>query len=328
MALTNAERKLVTLGNKALLERLAVNRDIEREIRLSTARRAKIGDNYRLKMLEKALKNAGVDYDLIRQRQTKESESGFKDIKKFEARLNANAKTVEEIHRELRERLRRTKIFPHLRSSPAPSPEALTEGYLPIPTSHNLDDGNTPQNAMITPGPNTDNGVFLTFDWKTKVVDNWGANITAFFNYLWTPETNGSLGIFSVAAYNGTGSWSINAACGYPGFFYIDFTTTIWVQQTDSAGHTITAEGQPTTGIHDHHNGGCTHHSGVKPYDQVDYLQLPVPFSVEKKLPVMITILIDGNGVAELGAGGEVDFSSNGKSINLPGIYFGFTSES
>jgi hypothetical protein len=194
MALTNAERKLVTLGNKVLRERLAFNRDIEREIRLSTARRAKIGDNYRLKMFEKALKNAGVDYDLIRQRQAKESESGLNDVKKFEARLNANAKTVAERHRQLIERLRRTKIFPHFRSSPAPSPEALILGYLPIPTTHDLDDGNTPKNATITPGPNTNDGVFLTFDWKTKVVDNWGATITAFFNYLWTPNTNGSLG--------------------------------------------------------------------------------------------------------------------------------------
>ena len=33
-----------------------------------------------------------------------------------------------------------------------------------------------------------------------------------------------------------------------------------------------------------------------------------MPFSVEKKLPVMISILIEGNGVAELGAGGEVRF--------------------
>jgi mRNA-degrading endonuclease RelE of RelBE toxin-antitoxin system len=50
MALTNAERKLITLGNKELRERLAFNRDIEREIRLSHMRRAKIGDHYRLKM--------------------------------------------------------------------------------------------------------------------------------------------------------------------------------------------------------------------------------------------------------------------------------------
>jgi hypothetical protein len=121
MALTNAERKLVTIGNKALRERLAFKQDIEREIRLSTARRAKVGDNYRLKMLEKALKNAGVDYDLIRQRQAKESESGLKDIKKFEARLNANAKTVAERHQHLREQLRRTKIFPKFPSSTGPN---------------------------------------------------------------------------------------------------------------------------------------------------------------------------------------------------------------
>jgi len=52
-----------------------------------------------------------------------------------------------------------------------------------------------------------------------------------------------------------------------------------------------------------------------------------MPFSVEKKLPVMISIEIHGTGVAVLGAGGNVDFSSNGKSIILPGVYFGFTSE-
>lgn len=324
MALTNEERKLVTLGNKALRERLAFKRDIEQEIRVGTTRRAKVGDNYRLKMLEKALKNAGVDYDLIRQRQAKESESALKDVKKLESRLNANVKTVAERHQQLRERLQRTKFVPHFHSSPAPSPAAVTLGYLAIPTTQDLDDENTPKNAAITPGANTNDGVYLTFDWKISG-GSGEASITAFFNYLWTPPTAGSLGIFSLAAYNGTGNWSIDAACGYDGWFNVNLNTSITVQQTDSAGHINTADGQPTTGIHDRHTGGCTHHSGAKPYDQVDYLQLPMPFNVEKRLPVTITILIEGYVDAEFGASGEVDFSSAGKSINLPGVYFGFT---
>jgi ribosome maturation protein Sdo1 len=328
MGLTSAELELITRGNKASRERLAFKREIEQEIRASTARRAKIGDNYREKMLEKALKNAGVDYDLIRQRQAKESESALKDLKKLEARLNANVRTVAERHQQLREQLRRTKIFPQFRSSPAPGPAAITSGYLAAPTTTDLDDENTPKNAAITPGANANDGVYLTFDWKTKAVNSWGANIVAFFNYLWTPNTAGSLGVFSVAAYNGTGSWSINAGCGYTGWFTVGFATTLSVSQVDSAGHMNQAQVQPTTGIYDHHTGGCTHHSGSKPYDQVDYLELVMPFAVEKKLPVKISIEIAGYADAELGAGGEVDFSSTGKSINLPGVYYGFTPDS
>jgi hypothetical protein len=142
------------------------------------------------------------------------------------------------------------------------------------------------------------------------------------------PDKAGSLGIFSLAAYNGSVQWSIPASCGYGGFFYIDFQTTISAQQVDSAGHMITDAGQPATGIHDDHNAGCTHHGSTKSYDQVDYLELTMPFSVEKKSPVMITIHVSGNAVAEFGGGGEVDFSSGMKSINLPGVYFGFTPSS
>jgi hypothetical protein len=194
MALTNAERKLITLGNKELRERLAFNRDIEREIRLSHMRRAKIGDHYRLKMLEKALKNAGVDYDLIRQRQEKESAAADKDVKKLEARVNANAKTVAARHKQLRERLQRTKLPPKFRS-PAPTPEDVTLGYLAISSSTNIADENMPQNATITPGANTNDGVYLKFDWQTKL-DHGGARIDAFFNYLWTPRQSRLFGDF------------------------------------------------------------------------------------------------------------------------------------
>jgi hypothetical protein len=327
MALTSAERKLITVGNKALRERLAFKRDLEQEIRRSTVRRAKIGDNYREKMLAKALKNAGVDYDLIRQRQAKEAEAAPMELRKWQARLNKNAKTVAERHQQLREQLRRTKIHPIVRSSPPPSPEDLQLGYLPTPSNTDLDDDNTPQNAVITPGAHPNDGVNLTFDWKTNVTDGWTASITAFFDYLWTPSQAGTIGIFSTAAFNGTGSWSINASCGYGGFVDVKLNSSVKVQQVDAAGHLNSFEGVPTTGIQDNHNAGCTHHRGSKPYDQVDFLQLAMPFAVEKKLPVKISIQIDGFANAELGAGCEVDFSSNSMGINLPGIYFGFTPE-
>jgi len=325
MALSNAERKLIKLGTQELRDRLNFNRDIEREQALAAARRAKIGDKYRLKMLEKALKNAGVDYDLIRQRQARESESAAKDMKKYTSRLNANAAKVAQRHQQLFERLRRTKISPHFRSGPAPTPESVVLGYLPIPVNTDLLDMGTPQDAAITTNTTMNKGSFLTFKWDTKVVDAWDPFITAFFNYMWTPDKDGSLGIFSVAAYNGTSSWSIPATCGYPPVLDITFTSTIAVQQMDAAGHVFTATAQAPGGIHDSHSGGCTHHSGNKAYDQVDYLELSSPFLVEKKSPVMISIVINGDCFGLLGVGADLDFSTGTHSINVGGIFFGFT---
>jgi len=334
MALSNAERKLIKLGTQELRDRLNFNRDIEREQALAAARRAKIGDKYRLKMLEKALKNAGVDYDLIRQRQARESESAAKDMKKYTSRLNANAAKVAQRHQQLFERLRRTKISPHFRSGPAPTPESVVLGYLPIPVNTDLLDMGTPQDAAIAinpPNPAEPTmkimGAVLTFKWDTKVVDFWNPLITAFFNYVWTPDKDGSLGILSTVAYNGTGSWSFPATCDFPAFLNTDFSSSIAVQQMDAAGHVFTSMGQGSGGIKDSHRGGCTHHSGTKAYDQVEYLELPSPFLVEKKSPVMISITITGGCFGWLGAGvgGDLDFATGTKSIIVGGIFFGFT---
>ena len=336
MGLSKAERRLISLGTREILDRLNFNRDIAREINSKNARRAKIGDHFRQRILKRAFNTVGLDYGVILQRQSKEFESALKDLETFNARMEAHSKRVSQRHQQLFKRLRKAKMMWHSGSvnippGPAPGPiQPTLVGYIPTPTHFDLQDMGTPQNATITvieTGANR--GTFLQFDWSTRVVDQWNPFITATFNYLWTPPQDGSMGIFSLAAYNGVHYWAFSPTCGYPPFLDVSFDSSITIQQIDSFGHVFTEMSPVSGGIHDGHEGGCLPDSGHKAYDFIDYLQTQSPFLVEKNVPVMITITITGDCAGLMGVAGELNFSTKSgpitQAIALPGILFGFT---
>jgi hypothetical protein len=318
MALSKAERTLISRGLKEQKERISFNRDLERQLATSNERRTRVGDRYRQRIIEKALAASGVDCGLIAQRQETEVKSVIRELAGIKKKLKANTAKVKVRHRQLIDRLMKNRAN---RSGGSPAPEDVSNGYLFVPSSTSLVDQGLPPGATLT---TANQSTLLKFRWETTVVKSWGPGITAVVNYLWTPPQDGTFGLFSLVAYNGFCQWAFPGACWTPPYFGLKFRSTIAIQQIDANGllRTDMADGS-NGGLNESHDGGCWPRSGSRTYDAVDYLQLPNPFPVAANLPVLMSITIGGDCLAYSAAAG-LDFSTGSACIEQPGILLGF----
>jgi hypothetical protein len=323
MALSKAERTLLSRGLKEQKERLFFNRDLERQLATSNERRSRVGDRYRQRIIEKACAASGVDFGLIAQRQETEVESLIRELAVIKKKLKANTAKVKVRHRQLIDRLVKNRAI-RLGGSPggSPAPEDVSVGYLWMPSSTSLVDQGLPPGATLTLA---NRSTLLKFKWGTAVVKSWYPGIIAVVNFLWTPPQDGTFGLFSLVAYNGFCQWAFPGSCWTPPYFGLKFRSSVAVQQIDPNGllRTDMADGS-NGGLNESHSGGCSPDGGSRTYDAVDYLQLANPFPVAANLPVLVSITIGGDCLA-YSAAAELDFSTNSACIEQPGILFGFT---
>ena len=189
-----------------------------------------------------------------------------------------------------------------------------------------LKDMGKPENAAFT---TSSQGALLQFGWSTRVTDWWNPYLTLDADYLWTPTADGSVGLLSVVAYNGFGSWAFPGSCDVLSpFLKMAVEPTLSIQQMDSVGDLHTEMSSPAGSVFEDHSGGCLPHAGHKYFDSVDYLQLQNDFLVEKNLPVKITVSLSAYCFGHNTAG-DFDFSNDdnatGRGITLGGVLFGFT---
>jgi hypothetical protein len=325
MPLSKDERKLLSVGSKELRERLSYNRDIERQLAQTNMRRAKVGQRYRQRAMEKVFKLAGVDYDEILRRQEQEAKTVRGEVEQLKKKSLAHSLKVARSHKDVVARFRKSKA-PVSKHTPGPNLQSVTLGYLGVPSSFDLQDMAKPADASFT---TNSQGAELQFSWNTRVTDWWNPYLTLNVNYLWTPPADGSVGLLSVVAYNGFGSWAFPGSCDvlYP-FLKMAVEPTLSIQQMDSVGDLHTETSPATGSVFEDHSGGCFPHAGHKFFDSVDYLQLQNDFLVEKELPVKITVTLSAYCFGHNTAG-DLDFSNDGnatgRGITLPGVLFGFT---
>jgi hypothetical protein len=320
MSFSKTERALIAAGMKEQNERISFNRELRRELAGSAARRAVVADRYRQRVLEKGLKAAGIDYGTIVRRQQLENASVQREVNALKKKLGAYAEKVERRHAQTIDQAMRSKSTPISRKGPAPpSPSDVSLGYLWQPRTFSLNDMGDPQDATLTTANESN---LLRFKWYTKVGGFWNPYITLSLTYLVTPPKSGTLGVFSLAAFNGSASWATPGSCSaYQPFLDVYFIAYMAVQQVDGNGNLQT---QMTQGaIHESHGGGCLPHNGSKGYDTVQYLQFDNPILVVARQPVLITVTVTGDCFG-YSVAGELDFQTGSRSINLPGILFGF----
>ena len=149
MALSKAERTLISRGLKEQKERISFNRDLERQLATSNERRARVGDRYRQRIMEKAFAASGVDFGLIAQRQETEVESVIRELAGIKKKLKANTAKVKVRHRQLIGRLMKNRVN-RSGGGPggSPAPEDVSNGYLWIPSSTSLVDQCSPLSGL------------------------------------------------------------------------------------------------------------------------------------------------------------------------------------
>ena len=309
-------------------DRVSINSTLRKRIREDSARRAVIGNKYRQELIRKGLVAAGVDYDEVLKRQAKETESLRQEVYKLTAEYKTAAEQVRARHNHWSR-----QIFANPRSvirKRGPAMDAAIFGEVLKPDSatfqHNGGDGF----AQVVPTGNS----FFRWNWGNLIDgfvqgssdQNFSANAT--FAFSWQPESSGILGVLVPVTYNGFAASLLNPSCWDPGATNFYMQTSVSIAQ-DLGADTDPASVSPASIHTDFGQAGgpyCLGEYAAEVIDNTQLFETNAPFAVfaNHTVHVVVSFEIDA---ATANGGLNLDFSSEGRGITLPGVLFGLTPE-
>jgi hypothetical protein len=319
MAISESDSKLIQTATKLVLGRYAQRRKLAEETRKYAARSGKIAKAYRKKILDKALATAGVDQEEIRRRQLENDQADQKFLASIEPILTENARLTNARNRLLIDGLKAKYGPRHLPPGPPPPPPTLPYGAF-LSTAEQITYEPT---VLANPLPNfnassapEENLVHFTLPYE-------GNSYNIIVPFLWTPPLDGYLSLLSIVAFNGSNWWGAKHGC-IETFVDQEGTVGIWVTDPQSGTPQDSCDEQSFLYYVRDWVPGCSSDVGTNIIDQPIFLTAPTPTKVTGGQPLVISVVIAVQNFSDE-AIGEIDFATNGKSINVTGVFVNLT---
>jgi hypothetical protein len=320
MALSDSERELIASATKEQYERVAFKRDLRKRVTADNNRRAAIANKFRDELIRKGMAAAGIDYDAIRQRQAKEGASVRKELEKLRPEIKANAEKIAERHNRWRHNVLSNPA--HVIRRRLPGDGETTVGAIPEASSTYIWNGVGTPNISVGP----DGNIFRWY-WETSShnSDGYDGQVTGYFYFILTPETNGLLGAVAPITYNGSMEGYLKATCFSGGSVGLKTIGSLTIEQM------LPENQNQLDGINVYGPGFYTEVSsqclgGYYPrvFDQVQLLQTDMPLLVIANHPVVITVSVNLDASGD-NSGILVDYMNDGRAVTVAGVLIGIT---
>jgi hypothetical protein len=320
--------ELFTARMREHAERVSLNANLRKRIREDSARRAVIGNKYREELIRKGLVAAGVDYEAILKRQAKETESLLQEVYKLTAEYKTAAEPVRARHNQWSRQIF-AKPFGVVRKRP-PAVDAAIFGEVLKPDSATFQHTGGDGFAQVVPTGNS----FFRWNWGNLIDgyvqgssdEKFSANAT--FAFSWLPGSSGILGVLVPVTYNGFAASLLSPSCWNPGATNFYMQTSVSIAQ-DLGAETDPASVSPAPIYTDFGQAGgpyCLGEYAAEVIDNTQLFETNAPFAVFANHTVHVVVSFEIDAGTSNG-GMNLDFSSEGRGITLPGVLFGLTPE-
>jgi hypothetical protein len=313
---------------REISERANTKLAVSKQVREGNARRATVGAKFRDEIVQKGIAAAGIDYDVILKRQSKENEALRREISKRSEEQRAIGERIRSRQDKWSKRILAGSSHVIRRRHPPlrpPIAEIPLIGEVLKPDSATMQLVGGEGYAQANPG-----NTVVTWYWSNIVGGDGtggagGAEAEAVITFSYIPGTDGLLGVFVPVTFNGEYSQIVNASCVHQGSTYFQCTTTVGVaQEVDGVSDgTYLA---PSFGISYGQDGGpyCLGSYNSHIVDETNLFEIESPLVVLANLVVYIVVTVQFIFNSDNG-GGTVDFSKNGRQITIPGVLLGLT---
>ena len=327
MAKSDKAKSSIKAAIRAIEERSAFQRKLQREVLTYGTRTRKVGNAFRQKLFNKAFAAAGVNPADIQKRQRDNDASDKKFIRSLVSGINKNSRAISRRQKRLAQGMLRTRPKHPDPGRPGPDPSGTIVDILSTASdiSFGLPTSNTTSSSSIGDGNNLV---------RVRIIDSINPTpFRAFISFYYYPPRSGILNATAVVAANGSNWWASQHQC-------VEATMT----QSVDAFITMFPSGQQpdpldcdVQSILDNNWSdwpGCSTDIGSNVVDSLLVLQHPTGIPVSASPPQtpfdpFVTTLPAGPAVIMVvcefsfwadEAIGEIDFAQFDKCINAVGV--------
>jgi hypothetical protein len=326
-------QRLARAGLKAIRERSTFSADLASELRRDRSRRERVATRFKERLFAQALKSAGIDRKEIRGRQLLEDRSREKYLARLAPRVNANVRTVARSHaqqaRLIASAYKKTKWPPSRLSGPPFPPQGPPASPIDVTfidvasfTQIRVDQGS---GTVLTQGHMNNT---LSTELLLPQANNPHPSVGCDFVFDYAPIRSGVLRAAAYVATNGSLTWNNWSTCWGSTNLDVKVMASISVQQFGPGGvlNQVPSPYGPfstawlASSSHDHgQDDHCMGDIGIDVYDRFEVIPLSLDFPALGLAIAQVVVSLDLTTWVD-NAGGDVDFATGGRNINVLGV--------